>query len=176
MKRLIPGLLCIGLLGCQQPAWHKGDTAHILIVEEDFTPAQVVKLKEAVEEWNIALNGWLTFDYVTTKGDQELIVIRGEDWHALDKDGYAAVTYLVPWECGGGIEMPNNDPANWDKYFISLALHELGHALSLGHSKSHDSVMFPRVTKASLTITCVDLEQFCEVNGCDAKDFPLCQD
>jgi hypothetical protein len=175
MKRLLLLCLFIGLCGCRPPAWHKGDTVHILIVEKDFTPEQVVKLKAAVSEWDISLNGWLKFEYVTEKGADHLIVIRGEDQQKLQDDGYAAVTYIVPWECGGGIEMPYNDPESWDKYFVGLALHELGHALSLEHTDDHHTVMYPMVRKASLHITCADIVQFCDYSGCFAKDFPICQ-
>lgn len=173
MKHLSALLLGFSLLGCSVP-WEHHATAHILIEEKDFTPEQIDVIHEAVSEWNTALNGYLRFEYVTEKGDDNLIVIRGVSLTILLQDDISAVTYTVPWENGGGIELPNSLTGDGKPYLLPLALHELGHALSLSHS-GENTIMQPVLKVPTQRITCVDLSQFCEINDCNAMDFPICQ-
>lgn len=161
-------LLCLS--GCA--TWDKKETAHIFIEENDFSPDQILVLQEAVSEWNQALNGYLNFEFVSNK-DESNIVIKGVSLASLQEDDFAGVTYTVPWENGGNIELPNDLYGDGKEYLLPLALHELGHALSLGHSEEH-TLMQPMLYNPTQRITCLDINQFCDINGCNAADFPIC--
>lgn len=168
-------LFSLGVVSCNN-SWELGDTANILVEESDFSPYELDCIRQAVHEWNVALNGYMTLQYVTYKGEGNLIVIRGEGVQILESQSpyRVGVTYTLPWEKGGAVELSNNDDNDLNGYYVAMVEHELGHALNLEHKPGH-VLMAPNLWSKHQTVTCSDLQQFCEVNGCDWHYFPLCQ-
>lgn len=172
-------LLCVGCAqshGCR--GWDEGETAYVWIDDPDgkFTPEQVEIIHQAVEEWEIALNGFINFEFIDGKGPDALIVIRADSHENIVEDrGHdivLAYTDYVPWEQGGGITLPF-DFSN--EAFHGLLLHELGHTLGLEHD-TPDTLMHWKYRPEVNHITCGDIEQFCEQNLCIPASFPPCQD
>jgi hypothetical protein len=57
---------------------------------------------------------------------------------------------------------------NWN--YKTVVMHELGHHQSLRHTNIMDSIMYPSVDMGSNHITNYDLENFCRLYSCDAKE------
>ncbi len=170
--------LCVfmTLIACGCSTWTKGSTCHILIEEKGFNQQQLEKIHAAVAEWNKALDGYLKFEYVTQKGDEDLVVIRARTIDpVLQNNKYLGETFSDPWADGGGIELPVNMGSDIDSvYFSRIVLHELGHSLGLYHVDATGAVMNKRPDLEADQVTCIDLTDFCYSAGCDASTFERC--
>lgn len=173
MKKMVvlSSLLMLG--GCID--WEPGSVAHVLIEEEGFSAQQIQMIHEGIEEWEVSLNQYVHFEYVDSKGYNNLIVIRASDQKhiATDSDPHRiAVTYTIPWSCGGGIYL-SRDVA--PKLFTKNIRHEVGHALGLSHDPRVNTIMYHATLPSAQHVTCRDVEQFCRDFGCAAEEMPICQ-
>lgn len=163
---------CSPSQGCTH--WEEGSTAYVWIDDPNhqFSQEQIDLIHSSTQEWENATGGHITFEFVDGKGQKSLIPIRPVLYAVIEEEtGHSAETHIVPWERGGGIDMPYDiDPIN----FRILMLHEFGHALGLDHDVP-GTVMVYGVDKSADYITCRDVMQFCDVNDCDPDLMPACQ-
>ena len=171
---LISLCLTFGIInGCQ--SWQPGEVAYVLI-EDDFSTEQVAIIHEAIDQWEGGLDHYIQFQYVSSKGLSPLIVIRGlekEELQAQFGDHLLGSTAYLPTEKGGGITV-STDISN--SQFLRVVRHEVGHAIGLQHVHQSGMTMNPSIGHVGKSLICADVEQFCSVNDCWAKQMPICED
>ena len=62
-----------------------------------------------------------------------------------------------------------------DYDFAKVIRHELGHCFGLGHNEEKYTIMYSNEWYSAEHMTCVDLQAFCDVWGCDAMKMDLCK-
>lgn len=163
---------CSPSQGCSH--WEEGSTAYVFIddPEHQFSQEEIDLIHAGFQDWEDATGGYITFEFVGGKGKGSLIPIRPVLYQEIEeKTGHSAETNYVPWERGGDIQLPCDVDR---ESFRLITIHEIGHALGLDHDIP-GTVMVYGVDKSPDHITCRDVEQFCEVNDCDAVSMPACQ-
>ncbi|XP_059617063.1 matrix metalloproteinase-14-like isoform X2 [Phlebotomus argentipes] len=97
----------------------------------------------------------------------DIIVAFGSHYHGdrfpFDGPGYILAHAFYPYEMGSyGGDIHFDSDENWtrsenitngDINFLSVAVHELGHSLGLGHSPIYNSIMFPYYRPTQFPIT-----------------------
>jgi hypothetical protein len=176
MRRIFAALIA-SLLGCNAAdnvtAWEDGSIAHVWIDDphEQFTAEQLAIIGQSTAAWQSALGEHVQFVFVSGKGPQSLIVIRPVELATIEAEtGNSAQTHWMPTERGGAIDIAHDVDA---KTFRMLVMHELGHALGLEHGPPN-TVMFERLEHNPGRVTCADVWQFCEANGCDWESLAPC--
>lgn len=177
MYKIVCGLGLVFACGCQPSqnlsSWEEGSVANIFIDDPDhlFSEEELADIHTAAQEWSEATNDHVTFTFVTSKGSDSLIVIRPKLLATIeDETGMSAITRFDWWARGGGIDMPYDVSEN---DFHQMMLHEMGHSLGLDHD-GPGTIMEHHLALQADHITCTDVYQFCDVNDCDASEFPPC--
>jgi hypothetical protein len=152
-----------------------------LFLDRYFTPDEVAFITIAALEWSAATKNIVTFDVVALP--QEKVVITENDImimnispdHPLvlildnssnystlgyyDESFPVPIIYLVSDRMTG-------------KEYVTVVLHELGHALGLEHNENIwevGSLMYPSLDLGSRHITPYDLKKFCKLYRCNAN-------
>lgn len=151
-----------------------------LFIDRNFNEAEIVYITLAAAEWNEKTGHIVDFEVAllpTSKEitlDNSIIFVKvGPDYPNILLLDQATTGYIL------GLyqdePMPNIELVAarlGDRYFKSVVLHELGHALGLEHVKGVEGIgtlMYPSANLGADNITPDDLEHFCKLYKCDAK-------
>jgi hypothetical protein len=172
----------LGLLtsGCYVPQFAKGDGHYQVHVDESFSSDQKMRIRRALSDWEDATDGTVTFE-ATDLDSSGADFIRidaatATDLHDLAQGQTGMPKHLLALTSEDGTTADSNLLRNIrGNLFSQTVHHELGHALGLHHQTGHE-LMYPSSDGATQNITCLDVEQFCSVWGCEAQELSGCRE
>lgn len=164
--------------------------------DTDFTDPERQYIQSACDVWRKQTGGQAL---ITVLYDLDFNSISGleehvQSGHSLlvratsDMDMVAAADGDEPgsvlgWMTSGGIHNPDKSPLHgvfvvdrMDGVFLSVVVHEFGHALGLPHNPARQAVMYPSVNPMrTACLKRTDIASFCDINGCDGRPTYPCE-
>lgn len=123
--------------------------------------------------------------YIERLGNNDLEVILTDcEISAANDLPPCTPTVLARVEPSGGIHNPDHDPVHMKfipgrypsaEYFISVAIHEMGHVFGLPHQSAPQAVMYPSQNAIKTCLKPSDLAAFCQYNVCDDRKMSPCE-
>lgn len=144
----------------ERPWDHSPITVYIdnKTVPEHYSPTYYTQVVKALEYWEQGGNGKLkyapVFEIVDSR-DADITIRWVENLESVEGAPSGVAGYAVPTidnnrfvKADIVLEVGNYKGKSWRQYgdetMFSLAKHELGHALGLGHSKEEGDIMYPK--------------------------------
>lgn len=152
----------------------------LMHADKDFTPQERRALDEAASVWEFYTNGFVDFTIVydldIEEGDPapDGMNVLVRTFSKEDTGGTLAWVYtnFSDFDVPAGMFMiVDRLPDIAD--FRMVAIHEFGHVLRLLHSEDPDAVMYPYYHAQSCP-TKVDMQQLCDLRGCDMSQVTWC--
>ena len=160
-----------------------------LRLKGSFTPGDRAKILRAVNEWNVALNGFVRFMIVEDSGPSVANAGQSRPWSIMAAEGISprvapgptiALAHTQPLPGSGGLMIVYIDRIG-TRDLGSVVMHELGHVLGVGHGErglmaAHyhpaDQQCVDKATIAAVAAKrqlAVDQLNWCEANVASAK-------
>lgn len=152
-----------------------------LYLDRYFDNQEITMISAASLEWSQATNHIVEFDIVVMPTDENFDIINGiiitkvsldcPDIIFVDLMSHNTTLGLYQDDPIPNIELVSDRLSHYD--YKSIVLHELGHALGLKHNKDLDGIdtlMFPTIDLGADHITKTDLENFCKLYHCNARN------
>lgn len=164
--------------------------------DTDFTEKEREAIQEACDIWRKQTGGQAV---ITVVYDLDFNSATGLEEHVQAKDNLVlratsdmdmvAVAdgdepgSVLGWMTSGGIHNPERNPIRGvfvvDRMagvFLSVVVHEFGHALGLPHNPARQAVMYPSVNPSrTACLKRTDIASFCNINGCDGRPTYPCE-
>lgn len=153
-------------------------------IDDSFNDWQVKLIKEAMVEWEQKTHHQVLFinytgfnikaKHLNLEGNSNNLLIKkvskdDAEVREIEKDrntiiigfynGTSAIhTILLIYDRGAMLYDPD--------YFRSTAIHELGHAINIDHTKVENTIMYPTMDKSSNHLSPEDIRIFCKEYYC----------
>ena len=174
LKKLFVLSTLISMTACYSDTTHSmsnNPSRHIL-VSNLFSSNQQSLIKQALDQWKDQ-TGMFTYDLTIVSNvdpynikenttliypvDPNFLSSKGKDgitfWYFMDKEYYPVII----------------SPILNDNEFLKTTIHELGHTFRLNHYYGlNQSVMF-QVLQPNIGLSCSDIQDFCNLWGCETK-------
>ncbi len=149
-----------------------------MIIHADVPGSKVGPIVDAASEWTTVTDGKFVFEVKYADFDTAKYPDQGEMRVYLGpkKDPKSNIIGTATWWGTDANGRPNRSII-WiqddlsDRTHYLTAMHEVGHAIGLGHSVSQTSIMFPTITDVGDHPPCIDRQSICKIWECD----PGCQ-
>jgi hypothetical protein len=159
-----------------------------LRIKGSFAPGDRARILRAVNEWNVALNGFVRFTIVDDSGAFAANARQSRPWSIMAAEGISprvvpgptiALAHTQPLPGSGGLMIVYVDRIG-TRDLGSVIMHELGHVLGVGHGEKglmaahYHPVDQQCVDKATITAVAakrqlaVDQLNWCETNVASA--------
>jgi hypothetical protein len=159
-----------------------------LRIKGSFAPGDRAKILRAVNEWNVALNGFVRFTIVEDSGAFAANARQSRPWSIMAAEGISprvvpgptiALAHTQPLPGSGGLMIVYVDRIG-TRDLGSVIMHELGHVLGVGHGEkglmaAHyhpaDQQCIDKATTAAVAAKrglAVDQLNWCETNVASA--------
>lgn len=137
-----------------------GDNAPTLNAEENVsslsTDSTVTLLERAFSDWQIGSSGAVSFTFVQAKDDADIICKWMNSSATMYHDSAQGMTQTSKGKRGAVKTIsillygPDGHALSTDEFY-EICLHEIGHALGLGHSSEREDIMYPSTRQMPVT-------------------------
>jgi len=164
-------------------------------IADSFTPQEEDAIINALKSWECSTNYLISFniqlhakpiDYLRLEETRDLAILKVNGDNQLiqeadqrtkndspDKKRFTVGLYVDGKENGINQILMVGDRLNKQDWYYT-ALHEIGHALYLDHSKDQNSIMYRHLDVGSKKITQKDLHSLCNLYWCDDEKMKAC--